>query len=259
MASKSNPSEDEKIVVDETTGVAYREIVKKSPAPFYGAGIAWIGYAILFPSTGGMIFSLPPWWLRPFSGSSPKEGEVVREPVAQREEKVSTGNSEADQMIREGEQYLKEIRAANQAIADPKISYQITRMEKSTEKIFDRIREKPEQVSLVRNFMTYYLPTTLKILKAYDKMDDQGISGENIDSTLQEIRRMLQTVADAFEKQLDTLFKRQALDISTDITVLENMLAKGGTHRQRFRSGQEQRRPCDLRDRQAFLIKTIKI
>ena len=159
---------------------------------------------------------------------SKKKGEVVREPVAQREEKVSTGNSEADQMIREGEQYLKEIRAANQAIADPKISYQITRMEKSTEKIFDRIREKPEQVSLVRNFMTYYLPTTLKILKAYDKMDDQGISGENIDSTLREIRRMLQTVADAFEKQLDTLFKDEALDISTDITVLENMLAKEG-------------------------------
>ena len=229
MASKSNPSEDEKIVVDETTGVAYREIVKKSPAPFYAAGIAWIGYAILFPLYRWYDFLIAAVVAATFFRIfSKKKGEVVREPVAQREEKVSTGNSEADQMIREGEQYLKEIRAANQAIADPKISYQITRMEKSTEKIFDRIREKPEQVSLVRNFMTYYLPTTLKILKAYDKMDDQGISGENIDSTLREIRRMLQTVADAFEKQLDTLFKDEALDISTDITVLENMLAKEG-------------------------------
>ena len=38
----------------------------------------------------------------------------------------------------------------------------------------------------------------------------------------------MDTIVAAFEKQLDSLFGAEALDISTDITVLEGMLEREG-------------------------------
>ena len=76
--------------------------------------------------------------------------------------------------------------------------------------------------------MDYYLPTTLKLLNAYDRMSGTGVSGENIDTTLSKVEGMMRTIVAAFEKQLDSLYGAEALDISTDITVLENMMAREG-------------------------------
>ena len=76
--------------------------------------------------------------------------------------------------------------------------------------------------------MNYYLPTTLKLLNAYDRMSAQGVSGENIDTSLERIRSMMDTITAAFDKQLDSLFGEEALDISTDISVLETMMAREG-------------------------------
>ena len=76
--------------------------------------------------------------------------------------------------------------------------------------------------------MDYYLPTTLKLLNAYDRMGAQGVSGENIDATMQRVESMMGTIVTAFEKQLDMLFGSEAMDISADITVLENMMKREG-------------------------------
>ena len=76
--------------------------------------------------------------------------------------------------------------------------------------------------------MNYYLPTTLKLLNAYDRMDAQGVEGTNISSTKKGVEGIMDSIVVAFDKQLDSLFGDQALDISTDITVLENMMAREG-------------------------------
>ncbi|MCD8331670.1 MAG: 5-bromo-4-chloroindolyl phosphate hydrolysis family protein [Oscillospiraceae bacterium] len=88
--------------------------------------------------------------------------------------------------------------------------------------------EHPEKLPQIRRFMTYYLPTTLKLLNAYDRMDDVGVAGENISSTKAKVEQMLGTIVQAFDKQLDALFGAEALDISTDIKVMEQMLAREG-------------------------------
>ena len=85
-----------------------------------------------------------------------------------------------------------------------------------------------EKLPQIRKFMNYYLPTTLKLLNAYDRMAATGVSGENIDGTKTRVEQMLGTIVTAFEKQLDSLFGAEALDISTDITVLETMMAREG-------------------------------
>ena len=160
-----------------------------------------------------------------FSAVGEAAGAEKREPV---KEQASTGNPELDKMIRDGELAIREMRRLDESITDLGISADIVRLERASAKIFEEVRAHPEKLPQIRRFMDYYLPTTLKLLNAYDRMSGTGVSGENIDTTLSRVEEILRTVAAAFEKLLDSLYGAEALDISADITVLENMLAREG-------------------------------
>ena len=120
------------------------------------------------------------------------------------------------------------MRRLNAAIPGEKISAQIDRLEEDTRQIIDQVVERKEKLPQIKRFMSYYLPTTLKLLNAYDRMGAAGVSGENIDGTRGRIEEMMDTIVSAFDKQLDALFADEALDISTDITVMENLLKQEG-------------------------------
>ena len=124
--------------------------------------------------------------------------------------------------------YLSQIRELNDRIADREISAKIDQIETITAKIFGIVRKKPERISEIRKFMNYYLPTTLKLLDSYALLEEQGIEGENITASKQQISQIMDTLIKSFEKQLDQLFSSQAMDISSDIEVMENMLAADG-------------------------------
>ena len=129
---------------------------------------------------------------------------------------------------KERDRAVSELRRLNDAIPDEKISAQIDHLEEVTGKIIDYVIAHPQKKPQISRFLDYFLPTTIKLLNAYDRMDSAGISGSNIDATKQKVEKMLDTLCAAFDKQLDALFGDEALDISTDITVMENLLAQEG-------------------------------
>lgn len=135
---------------------------------------------------------------------------------------------EVRETIRVGEEYLRQIKACNDAIPGEEISAKISRIELVVDKIFDRVEQNPDTVSDLRRTMEYYLPTTVKLLKAYEELDSQPIQGENILSSKKEIENTLDTLNVAFEKLLDSLFQDTAWDVSSDISVLHTMLAQEG-------------------------------
>ena len=93
------------------------------------------------------------------------------------------------------------------------------------EKIFAALREDLSRASQVRKFMNYYLPTTDKLIAQYRNLRSSGSRGETVTGAMRSIEKSLGMIADAFEKQLDSLYKHEALDIQTDIDVLETMLS----------------------------------
>ena len=123
---------------------------------------------------------------------------------------------------------LGEIRRLNEDIDDEVMSRKIDRIGEITGKIFAFQKQHPNRAGQLRSFLNYYLPTTLKILKAYARMEEQGIEGENIRSAKVRIEGMMDKVVDGFEAQLDKLFQDDAMDIATDVQVLEQMLEKDG-------------------------------
>ena len=165
-----------------------------------------------------------------------KEQEEQRkreEAEAQRKRETSGSRNpqltpEVREVIRSGEAYIQKIHACNEAIPGEEISAKISRMEMLVDKIFDRVEQEPESVEDLHRLMTYYLPTTVKLLEAYEDLDAQPIQGANILSSKQEIEKTLDTLNTAFEKLLDSLFEEKAWDVSSDISVLNTMLAQEG-------------------------------
>lgn len=135
---------------------------------------------------------------------------------------------EVQKVIDQGDVYVRKIRECNDAIPGEEISEKIYRIEIVVDKIFDRVEQNPNSVSDIRKLMDYYLPTTVKLLEAYAQMDAQPVGGENIQTAKREIEATLDTLNIAFEKLLDSLFQDAAWDVSSDISVLNTMLAQEG-------------------------------
>lgn len=123
---------------------------------------------------------------------------------------------------------LREIRQVNEEIPDPSLSAKIDEMETLTGAIFKAVQEKPEKLPQIKSFMSYYLPTALKLLHSYAKFDQADAKGENVETAKADIERILDMLVDGFRKQLDKLYEADAMDISTDIDVLESMLRRDG-------------------------------
>ena len=217
-------------------------IVKKSPWPGYAVGLVWLVFGLFLPlyklihflAAAGLSIAayLVVQKLCPDKTFTVPDPEPEREPA-------TTGSPELDELIRQRDLALSEMHRLNDSIEDPKISAQIDHMEAVTAKIIAHVVEHPRKLPQIRKFLNYYLPTTLKLLNAYDRMDAAGISGANIDGTMGKIETMMDTVATAFDRQLDALFGDEALDISTDITVMENMLAREGLAGESLRAEQQ--------------------
>ena len=121
---------------------------------------------------------------------------------------------------------LRAIRSANDRIADPVLSEKIDHLETVAGKIFREVEEHPEKQQQAATFLNYYLPTTLKLLDSYAKFEEAGIEGENLSRAQERIEETMDALIKGFDKQLDDLYRSEAMDIDSDIRVMENMLRR---------------------------------
>lgn len=154
---------------------------------------------------------------------------------AKRKEQEEKMSPEILEMIRTGDEYIRTIREANDDIPGEVISEKLDRLEQVVRRIFESVKKHPEQKKEMDKFMDYYMPTTLKLVNAYREFDALEVKGENITNAMQEIENTLDTNSRAFEKLLDDLFQDAAFDVSTDISVLQMMLAREGYKEKDFK------------------------
>ena len=209
--------------------------VRKPVAPFYAVAALWLACGLLVPFYRPLHYGLAAvvsvivfFAVNGVCKNAGVIGGAEQEKSKEKPREETTGNAELDKMLKDGRMAIGEMKRLDDNIADPGISADIVRLEQVSEKIFEEVKRDPKKLPKIRRFMDYYLPTTLKLLNSYDRMSATGVSGENIDTTLAKVEGMMRTIVAAFEKQLDSLYGADALDISTDITVLETMMAQEG-------------------------------
>lgn len=204
------------------------EVKKPSVIPIYSVAVLWIIYSLVFPMYKLWHFLIPIvlsfvlfFVMKKIFPGKTEYVEVPKEPE-------TTGNPEIDALLREGEMAESEFKRLKDSIRVASIKMKIDEIMDITGKIFADVKEDPADYPQVKRFANYYLPTTLKLLNTYDRLCMQEVSGQNITETMKRIENALDTTIQAYKKQLDALFENQAIDIETDITVMESMLKKNG-------------------------------
>jgi len=148
--------------------------------------------------------------------------------------------NDARAIIQEGNEYIQKIRQKSEVISEEEMTTKLIEIKVLIQKIFKRVEHHPEIIPDLRKMMQYYLPTTIKLLDAYEQLDLQPIEGANIVNAKAEIEDTLDTLIVAFEKLLDKLFQDVAWDISSDIAVLHTMLAQEGLTKADFEKVEEE-------------------
>ena len=220
---------------------------KRSALPIYAIGIVWmlyagklntfrgilscavvsaIVYAILRIVLPGKKTDEPPKAAAP-EQPQPKQAEKKPEPQPEPEpeEKLPP---ELQSVIYQGKRAIADIRRLNDEIPDERISAQIDLIERLTAQIFDCVRKNPKKLCQIRQFLNYYLPTTIKLMEQYVTLQNQSLKTENITEGMQKIEDLLDKVIIAFQRQLDALFEADVVDITADIRVMEQMMASEG-------------------------------
>lgn len=210
----------------KTPPAGMRAVTKKSVLPIYAIGAVWVLWSLFFPLYSlshyipCLIVSLAVFLVL----TKVIPDKVTYEPIPVQ----VTGYESADELLKAGDAHLRTVRGLSAKIDNTDVRAKVDRLGGTCQRIFDYVRQNPKSADELRKFMNYYLPTLEKLVKTYELMEEQGVEGENITASKERISQMLDTMDAAFRKQLDALFGDTALDIDTDITVMEGMMAQEG-------------------------------
>ena len=201
-----------------------------SPAPLYTFALIWLGCTLFLP-----LLRLGAWLITAglaLGGAIAvavmlKKKAEENEPTEQIEEEVHPDDPVAA-VAADGKLAMKELGRLYNSIRDEQVRQRINAIMSVTDKIVRDAVDDPGDVPQIRKFLDYYMPTTLKLLNAYDRMAATEIDGENISGSKKRIIEMLDTSIAAYEKHLDSLFANQAMDIDAEIRAMEGILAREG-------------------------------
>ena len=211
--------------VIEKDGRKYKEVPVKSALPIWAAAVVWLLAALIFPMYNVfhllIVAALSVGAALLVKKVLPKETKLVEIPFY-------TGNHDLDETVKNINAALSDLKSAAERIASakPETARRLRDIAKTIEKIRDALITSPDDLPKVRRFLNYYLPTTQKLADKYAYLTAQDANSTNIQETSLAIENALAQVDTSFAHQLDALFADDALDVSTDITVLETLLAR---------------------------------
>lgn len=211
---------------EQTPPAGMQAVTEKSTLPILAIGGVWLIWALLFPlyslkhyllcaAVSALIYLL-------LRGIVPDK--VRYEPIPQ----VSTGDETADALLKQGRETLAQISQTADTLQNTAVRQKIEGLEGTCQRILEHLQAHPRASSGLRRFLNYYLPTLQKLTASYALMERQGVEGENISGSMERIEALLDTLDGAFRKQLDALFSDTALDVDSDITVMEQLMAQEG-------------------------------
>ncbi len=205
-----------------------REVKRKSALPVYIAAAVFAVYAMVFPLYAWSHFLIAALvtaaaWLIADKLIKPT-AEYVPEPEP---EPVSYG-APVDAILAEAKKARGEMERLSASIGDAGVKEKIAKLIALSDAIAQDAVQDAADVPQIQKFQSYFLPSTIQLLEAYDRMSTPGVEGENISGAKSRIADMLKTEADAFQKQLDALYKNDAMDVDADIKIMENLLTREG-------------------------------
>ncbi len=209
-------------------GKEYKTVV--APLPFYltgvsvfiaaiGLGTYTFGKYLLLAAIGAAVYFISS------RACKPRKYEVQKD-----HQLTLTGFAETDEILRKADNELRSIKKSAQHIVkkDPEFAGNLTELVDDAYKLVDFTSDNADQITLLRRFYNYYLPTLEKLARTYVKLEKSGSDVKDVVQTKEEIISAADAMKTLFKKQFDKMYSNTALDISTDVDVLEAMLESDG-------------------------------
>lgn len=205
-----------------------KKIIHRSVIPVYVVAAVWLICALFLPMyllwhylVYAAVTVAAYFVARHFFPGTVEEVELPQAPP-------DSGDPEVDALILRGRDQLKELDGLGNAVKDPTLRAHVAALEVLGNKIFAALEEDTSRLKRTRKFLNYYLPTTVTLLRRYRALERQQAEGQNITSTMDKIEEMLGKVEAAFQKQLDNLYEAEAMDITADIQVMQQIMESEG-------------------------------
>ena len=207
--------------------------MNKNTKPILAAAISFVVAGAVFCAIAGIslvkvIIGVVVALIAAFVAYNMAKGVDTSKKAPTQKKFAATGDAAADELISKGQELLRQIRSEDDKIPDPELSAKIVQLEGIATDIFTAVSEEPSRASKLRRFMNYYLPTTLKMLTNYRKIDTGKITGQSAQDAKKQIEEAMDVVLTAFNKQKENIYQDDMLDITTDVEVLETMLKADG-------------------------------
>ena len=224
--------------------MAGRRKKRLSPGPFYGFSLTWLFLSFLMPlyriwaivltaMLSGFVFYLLGKNAAKKANKAESSGIAKEKQTSEAKPVKKSYGPDIDPIIEEGNRALSEMGRLYMSIKNTEVRMKINEIMRITDKITQDAIEDPSDIPQIKKFMNYYLPTTLKLVSAYEQFDDMSAQGEDILEAKAEIEKTLDSINSAFEELLNRMFQSTAFDVTTDAQVLQTMLAKEGLTKQR--------------------------
>lgn len=198
----------------------------RSAYPLYASALIWLFMGLFTPIyKGTMILLAAALSAGVYFALS---AFVFKGRVVEVENPIATGDQALDKQLSEGRRQLAHFEEIASGLADGEIGDKLRRIAKTGRLIIDEVANDKREAGDLQTFFSYYLPTIEKLLKLYQKMSGLSVRGENIDRSIRRVEDSLDMIAQSFDKELDSLYKNEAMDIKVDIKVLETMLKSEG-------------------------------
>lgn len=205
-----------------------KEKVMPAGLPFIAAGGAWFVLAMILP-----VYKMVPLLVCAVAAvavfavlTSKRKAQIAKLPPA------PTVKVRAEELAKKLDVYRDRLTAQEADVADSEVRRHIRSMAKTLDLIADEVEKDPKDRSKVRKLANHYGDMIAGLVDKYILLEGQAQSaseGGNIEGTMVRIREGLAGADDALKKLLDDLFSDDAMEVSADINVLEQLLKTEGS------------------------------
>ena len=107
------------------------------------------------------------------------------------------------------------------AIGKPAVRDEVVGLCSTADQIIAELAAQPRKLDAARGFLTYYLDAAQRIVEGYVNLARRGGSAPEINQTLARAEASLQVVQQAFDRQLANVLEDRAIDLDSEIELLE--------------------------------------
>ncbi|MGF0019891.1 5-bromo-4-chloroindolyl phosphate hydrolysis family protein [Sporofaciens sp. SGI.106] len=176
-------------------------------------------------STENLVFIASDEMFKKYQENRPVYDRYYKKIIEERT-RIEERSEEIQKILDVGQSYINKIHDSNAIINDKEISLKLDHMEKIVKTIFREVDLNPRQSGKLGMLLNYYLPTADKLLSTYIDVDEKEIEGDSIRNVKKDIERAIDMLIVSFEGILNQFYEEQELDIASDVSSMEALIAQ---------------------------------